>query len=101
MGNLWFGGNGGIGRINKEGRVDRLTPRHGFMSYVVAALLRDTDGTIWAGAEKGLCHMLADPQPGTRPTQRCYGVKDGLPSPYTQSMRFGIKAFVIAISRFA
>jgi ligand-binding sensor domain-containing protein/signal transduction histidine kinase len=85
-GNLWFGGYAGIGRITKQGRVDRWTPRHGFASYVVASLFRDTDGTIWAGTEKGLCHMLANPQADARPVQQCYGRQDGLPSPYTQTI---------------
>lgn len=85
-GNLWFGGFAGIGRLGKDGRIDRWTPRHGFTSYVVAALLRDLDGTIWAGTEEGLCHLLRAPRPGESPAERCYGLKDGLPSTYTQSV---------------
>lgn len=85
-GNLWFGGYAGIGRITQDGRVDRWTPRHGFASYVVPSLFRDADGTMWAGTEEGLCHMLANPQPGGRPVERCYGRKEGLPSPYIQAI---------------
>jgi signal transduction histidine kinase/ligand-binding sensor domain-containing protein len=85
-GNLWFGGFAGIGRLGKDGRVNRWTPRHGFASYVVAALLPDFDGTIWAGTEEGLCHLLRTPRPGRSPAEHCYGLKDGLPSPYTQSV---------------
>src|SRR5712692_1872515 len=85
-GYLWFGGFSGIARISKDGHVDRWTPRHGFSSYVVASLLRDSDGTIWAGTEKGLCHMLAAPRPGEKPVERCYGLNDGLPNLYTQSI---------------
>jgi ligand-binding sensor domain-containing protein len=88
-GNLWFGGFAGIGRICKNGRVDRWTPRSGFASYAVASLLRDRDGTIWAGTEKGLCHMLANPEPGQVPVEGCYGHEDGLPSAYTQSILRG------------
>jgi ligand-binding sensor domain-containing protein/signal transduction histidine kinase len=85
-GNLWFGSYAGIGRIRKDGRIDRWTPRHGFASYVVASLFKDTDGTIWAGTEKALCHMLAEPRPNALPVERCYGRKEGLPSPYIQSI---------------
>ncbi len=85
-GNLWFGGFAGIIRLGKDGRVDRWTPRSGFASYVVVTLFRDSDGTIWAGTEKGLCHLLRTPHPGESPAEHCYGLKDGLPSPYTQSV---------------
>jgi ligand-binding sensor domain-containing protein/signal transduction histidine kinase len=85
-GALWFGGPGsGIGRIN-NGRVDRWTPQDGFPSNVVVSLYRDTDGTIWAGTEKGLCHLLPEPRPGLQPAERCYGLNDGLPNLYIQSI---------------
>ncbi len=85
-GNLWFGGFAGIGRLRKDGRIDRWTPRQGFASYVVASLLRDSDGTIWAGTEKGLCHLLRAPRGGETPVERCYGMKNGLPNLYIQSL---------------
>jgi ligand-binding sensor domain-containing protein/two-component sensor histidine kinase len=85
-GDLWFGGFAGLGCVRKDGAIQRWTPRHGFASYAVTALFRDRDGTIWAGTEKGLCHLLRDPSPRRQPSERCYGVPDGLPNPYIQSI---------------
>ncbi len=86
VGNLWFGGYAGVGRISRDGRVTRWTPRHGFVSYVVPALYRDRDGTMWAGTERGLCRMRNDPEPGESPAERCYGREDGLPGLYIQAI---------------
>src|SRR5262249_37243264 len=85
-GSVWFGGYAGIGRIRKDGQVDRWAPRQGFPSHVVETRFRDRAGTIWAGTELGPCHMRSDPQPGQPPTERCYGRAEGLPSPYTQAI---------------
>src|SRR5215471_11541902 len=85
-GSVWFGGYAGIGRIRKDGQVDRWAPRQGFPSHVVETLFRDRDGTIWSGTEVGLCHMRSDPQPEQPPAERCYGRAEGLPSPYTQAI---------------
>jgi ligand-binding sensor domain-containing protein/signal transduction histidine kinase len=88
IGSLWFGTEtAGIGRITKEGHVDRWTPHQQFISHVVVTLSRDTDGSIWAGTEQGICHMLRSPRHGELPTERCYGLKNGLPGLYTQSIR--------------
>ena len=56
-GNVWFGTGGyGLGCLQPDGKVRRLSKHDGLASDFVQCLHSDTDGTLWIGSSgAGLC----------------------------------------------
>ena len=68
VGNLWFGGYAGIGRIRKDGSVDRWTPRQGFAStsswrFTGTSMARSGSERKRASATCGATHSQASHLP--------------------------------------
>ena len=82
-GALWVGTEGnGLFRLATDGKVSRLTTRHGLGDDKIADLLETADGRLWAsfrgGRLGGLC--LLDPVETNNPVKKCYSTRDGLPN---------------------
>lgn len=84
-GGLWVGGEGGLDRVDGEGRVIERGAG-GLQSLPVRALLRDRRGTVWAGTARGLWRLtpgasrfepVAWPAAETVPPQVMSLVEDG------------------------
>jgi ligand-binding sensor domain-containing protein/signal transduction histidine kinase len=78
QGSLWIGGGTGLYRRYPDGRVVAYTTDNGLPAIFVEKLLQDTEGRIWAGTRKGLCRLVADPQPGGKIVERVYTEAEGL-----------------------
>ncbi|MBA3805413.1 MAG: hypothetical protein H0X14_06840, partial [Acidobacteria bacterium] len=96
QGSLWIGTQRGtLYRLAPDGRVERYSREDGLSQLqfnnnglTVLTLLEDRDGMIWVGMRgAGLYRLVAKPNTSRFVIAQIYGLKDGLPSGWINSLR--------------
>ena len=83
-GDVWFGTEDGL-LISRGGTTAVRVPLTPFRAVRVLRVLKARDGSMWAGTEQGLAHLVANAN-GTYHVARAFTLADGLRSSYVTSV---------------
>ncbi|MBS1827899.1 MAG: hypothetical protein JST93_21500 [Acidobacteria bacterium] len=86
-GEIWAGTTDGLFRFRRSGRTDRWTTAEGLCDNFITTL-NETPNAIWAGTMTNLFRFSVDAKTGSAAIAAQYGTSEGLPSGYTNDIRY-------------
>ncbi|MFN2598541.1 MAG: two-component regulator propeller domain-containing protein [Pyrinomonadaceae bacterium] len=85
-GAVWLATRNGLYRYWPGGRTERFTTAQGLPVNDIGALFLDRAGRLLVGTTRGLCRLVAAPDPGARVVERVYTTRDGLPDNWVRAI---------------
>jgi ligand-binding sensor domain-containing protein/signal transduction histidine kinase len=86
-GDVWAATQSGLFRFRKSGQVDQWTTTQGLCDDYITTV-NETPGAIWAGTQTDLFRFEVQQDSGDARIAGRYGVRHGLPSGYTNDVRY-------------